>query len=63
MNNEEIKKALEALEIADKKLYKSEECSLCLYNEVSDYIKVAKDILTREQDNRRSHSAPTDDKH
>ena len=48
MNNEELKKALEALEIADKKLYESNGCSVRLYNEVSDYIGIAKDILTRE---------------
>lgn len=45
---EELKTALEALEIADKKLYESDGCSIRLYNEVSDYIGIAKDILTRE---------------
>ena len=45
---EKLKAALKALEIADKKLYESDECSVRLYNEVSDYIGIAKDILTRE---------------
>lgn len=45
---EELKKALEALEIADTKLYESDGCSIRLYNEVSDYIGIAKDILARE---------------
>lgn len=45
--DEELKTALEAIEIADKKLYESEECSVRLYNEVSDYIGIAKDLLTR----------------
>lgn len=44
---EELKAALEAIEIADKKLYESAECSVRLYNEVSDYIGIAKDILQR----------------
>lgn len=45
--NDELKAALEAIELADKKLYDSDECSVCLYNEVSAYIGIAKDILTR----------------
>lgn len=48
MNKEELKRALEALELADKKLYESDACSVRLYNEVSDYIGIAKDILKRE---------------
>lgn len=42
---EELKKALEALEIADTKLFESSECSVRLYNEVSDYIGIAMEIL------------------
>ena len=42
---EELKKALEALEIADTKLFESSECSVRLYNEVSDYMGIAIDIL------------------
>lgn len=45
MNKEELKKALEALEIADTKLYESNECSVRLYNEVSDYMGIAIEIL------------------
>ena len=45
MNNEELKKALEALEIADTKLFESSECSVRLYNEVSDYMGIAIEIL------------------
>lgn len=45
MNKEELKKALEALEIADAKLYESNECSVSLYNEVSDYMGIAIEIL------------------
>ena len=45
MNKEELKKALEALEIADTKLYESEECSLPLYNEVSEHMGLAMEIL------------------
>lgn len=45
MNKEELKKALEALEIADTKLFESSECSARLYNEVSDYMGIAIEIL------------------
>ena len=45
MNKEELKKALEALEIADTKLYESNECSVRLYDEVSDYMGIAIEIL------------------
>ena len=45
MDNEELKKALEALEIADTKLFESSECSVRLYNEVSDYMGIAIEIL------------------
>ena len=45
---EELKAALEAIKIVDNKLYESNECSVSLYNEVSGYIGIAKDILTRE---------------
>ena len=45
MNKEELKKALEALEIADTKLYESVGCSFPLYEEVSEYIGTAIEIL------------------
>ena len=45
MDNEELKKALEALEVADTMLYESNECSVWLYNEVSEYIGIAIEIL------------------
>lgn len=54
MNKEELKTALKALELADKKLYESDGCSVRLYNEVSDYIGIAKDILTREMNIKKS---------
>lgn len=45
MDKEELKKALEALEIADAKLFESRECSGRLYVEVSDYMGIAIEIL------------------
>lgn len=44
---DELKAVLEAIETVEKKLYESNECSAGLYNEVSDYILIAKDIIIR----------------
>ena len=47
MKRNEIERAINALELADKKLFDDKSVTIRVYNEVSDYIGIAKDILTR----------------
>lgn len=47
MKRIEIERAIDALNIADKKMYDNETVTIRVYNEISDYIDIARSVLTR----------------